>query len=61
MKKKILTVIMVLAISLGSLSAFTIVDNNVYTPEESCTYHEIVAARGPGSPGRYPPPDEYPD
>ena len=56
-----LAVIMVLAISLSSLSAFTIVDNNAYTPEENCNYHEMVAARGPGGNINLPPPDEYPD
>jgi len=61
MKKKILAVVMVLAISLSSLSAFAVVDVNDYPPEENCIYQEMVAARGPVSGGNFPPPDEYPD
>jgi len=61
MKKKILAVIMVMAISLSSLSVIAIVDDNAYMPEENYIYQEMVAARGPGAGGTPPPPDEYPD
>jgi len=61
MKKKMLAVIMVLAISLCSLSVFAVVNDNAYTPEQNGIYQEMIATRGPGGGGYPPPPNGYPD